>query len=176
MVQKRSLGRKQPRLHKTFMRSRPATLRTLSQDPIYGSVLVTKLINRIMRSGKKSAAQKQVYGALSILKEKTGLESLVVFEQALENIRPQMEVRSRRIGGAAYQVPSPVRGVRKDSLAVRWLIAAAQSRSSSEHHSFASKLAAEIIDAYNSAGGAVKKKMDTHRMAEANKAFAHFRW
>jgi small subunit ribosomal protein S7 len=158
------------------MRSRPATLRNLPTDPVYGNVLVTKLINRVMRSGKKSAAQKQVYGSLLILKEKTGLEPSVVFDQALENIRPQMEVRSRRIGGAAYQVPSPVRGVRKDSLAIRWLIAAAQSRSSSEYHSFASKLAAEIIDAYNNAGGAVKKKLDTHRMAEANKAFAHFRW
>jgi len=129
-----------------------------------------------MRSGKKSPAQRQVYLAFDLIKEKTGKNALEIFDQALENIRPQMEVRSRRIGGAAYQVPSPVRGVRRDSLAIRWLIFSAQNRSSSEYHSFAEKLTAEIIDAFNNAGGAIKKKTDTHRMAEANKAFAHFRW
>jgi small subunit ribosomal protein S7 len=113
---------------------------------------------------------------LDILQEKTGKSALEVYDQALENIKPQMEVRARRIGGAAYQVPSPVRGVRRDSLAIRWLITAARARPSAEFHSFAQKLAAEILDALNNSGAAVKKKLDTHRMAEANKAFAHFRW
>jgi len=158
------------------MRSRPAVLRTLSPDPVYHDVMVTKLINRVMFSGKKTVARKEVYKALELLKQKTGQGSLEAFQQALENIKPQMEVRARRIGGAAYQVPSPVRGTRRDSLAIRWLIAAAKARSSSEFHTFAEKLVAELTDALNNAGGAVKKKVDTHRMAEANKAFAHFRW
>ena len=129
-----------------------------------------------MLRGKKSAAQKQVYKAFDILKEKTGQEPLTFFINSLEAIKPQMEVRARRIGGAAYQVPVPVRNVRKDSLAIRWLITAAQSRPSTEYHTFAEKLAAELIDASNNNGAAIKKKLDTHRMAEANKAFAHFRW
>jgi small subunit ribosomal protein S7 len=158
------------------MRSRPAILRTLAADPVYHDVMVTKLINRVMFSGKKTVAQKEVYKALELLKQKTGKEALVAFTEALENIKPQMEVRARRIGGAAYQVPSPVRGTRRDSLAIRWLITSAKARSSSEFHTFAEKLVAELTDALNNAGGAVKKKVDTHRMAEANKAFAHFRW
>jgi small subunit ribosomal protein S7 len=158
------------------MRSRPATIRTLTPDPVYHDVMVTKLINRVMFSGKKTVAQKEVYKALELLKQKTGQEPLTAFLQGLENIKPQMEVRARRIGGAAYQVPSPVRGVRRDSLAIRWLITAAKARSSSEYHTFSEKLVAELVDALNNAGGAVKKKVDTHRMAEANKAFAHFRW
>lgn len=158
------------------MRSKPSTPRILPADPIYGSVLVTKLIDRIMYSGKKTVAEKQVYQAFDLLKTKTGQDPLQVFDQALENIKPLMEVRARRIGGAAYQVPTPVRGQRRDSLGIRWLILAAKARSSSEYHSFGAKLAAEILDAYNQAGGAVKKRLDTHRMAEANKAFAHFRW
>ena len=129
-----------------------------------------------MKDGKKSVAQKQVYRMLDILQEKTGKSALEVYDQALENIKPQMEVRARRIGGAAYQVPSPGRGGRRDSLAIRWLITAARARPSAEFHSFAQKLAAEILDALNNSGAAVKKKLDTHRMAEANKAFAHFRW
>lgn len=129
-----------------------------------------------MFNGKKSVAAKQVYKTLDILKEKTGQEPLDVFLQSLENIKPQMEVRARRIGGAAYQVPSPVRGPRRDSLAIRWLITAARARSNTEYHSMAEKLAAEMLDALNNAGAAMKKKLDTHRMAEANKAFAHFRW
>lgn len=158
------------------MRSKPAPKRIVTPDPNFQSDIVTKLINRVMKSGKKSVARAQVYTAFGIIKNQTGQEPLPVFLTALENIRPQMEVRSRRIGGAAYQVPSPVRGPRRDSLAIRWLITAAISRPNSQFHTFADKLAVEIIDAANSTGGAIKKKMDTHRMAEANKAFAHFRW
>lgn len=158
------------------MRSKPAIKRNLQPDVLYHDQMITKLVNRIMYDGKKSVAQKQVYQAMDIIKAKTGKEPLEVFSTALENIRPQMEVRARRIGGAAYQVPSPVRGARKDSLSIRWLVAAARARSNSEFHSMGEKIAAELIDALNMAGGAVKKKLDTHRMAEANKAFAHFRW
>jgi small subunit ribosomal protein S7 len=158
------------------MRSKRAPIRNLSPDPVYGSVMLTKLINRLMFSGKKSVSAKQVYKALDIIKEKTGRSPLEVFDQALENIKPQMEVRARRIGGAAYQVPTPVRGERRDSLGIRWLITAAKARPNTEFHTVAEKIAAELIDAINNAGGAVKKKTDTHRMAEANKAFAHFRW
>ena len=158
------------------MRSKPAPIRALDPDPVYGHLLVTKLINRLMRHGKKSVARKQVYRALELLKTKTGQEPLQAFLTALDNISPQMEVRARRIGGAAYQVPSPVRGPRKDSLAIRWLIAAADARSNSECHSMGEKLAAELTEALNNSGGAIKKKLDAHRMAEANKAFAHFRW
>ena len=138
--------------------------------------MVTKIITRVMRSGKKTVAQKQVYLAMELVKSQTGADPLQQLLTAVENIRPQMEVRARRIGGAAYQVPSPVRGVRQDSLAIRWLVLAAQLRSSSQYHTFAEKLAAEVVDAISGAGGAVKKKLDMHRMAEANKAFAHFRW
>ncbi len=150
--------------------------REIAPDVIFGDKLVTKLINRTMRSGKRSAAERQIYGALQIIKEKLNQDPLLVFRQAMENVKPQMEVRSRRVGGAAYQVPMPVRGDRKESLAVRWIITAAQKRPSTEYHTFAQKLAAELLDAYNNLGGAIKKREDTHRMAEANKAFAHFRW
>lgn len=137
---------------------------------------MAKLINRAMRSGKKTTAQAQVYGALDLIKEKQKQDPMLVFHQAVENVKPHMEVRSRRVGGAAYQVPMPVKGDRRESLAIRWLIQAAQKRSSSEYHTFAEKLAAELVDAFNKQGGAIKKKEDTHRMAEANKAFSHFRW
>lgn len=157
------------------MRSKPAPKRQLSLDPIYSHRLVTQLINRLMKSGKKTVAQKVVYTALNLIKSSSS-DSLTLFIQAMDNIKPQMEVRPRRIGGAAYQVPSPVRGPRQDSLAIRWLIQATTSRPSSTYHTFAQKLAAEITDAAAGTGGAVKKKLDTHRMAEANKAFAHFRW
>lgn len=158
------------------MRSRPAKIRQVEKDPIYGNVTVTKLINRVMFSGKRDPAKKQVYRALELIKVKTGQEPLATFLQAIENIKPQMEVKARRIGGAAYQVPIPVRPVRKESLAIRWLIQAAKARSGSEFKTFADKLSVEIIDAYNNAGAAIKKKLDTYKMAEANKAFAHFRW
>lgn len=158
------------------MRSKKTPTRIITPDPVYGSIMLTKLTNRVMFAGKKSVAQKQVYQMMDLLKEKTGKDPLQVFDEALENIKPQMEVRARRIGGAAYQVPSPVRGVRRDSLAIRWLITAATARPSTEYRSFAAKLAAELLDALNNSGAAIKKKLDTHRMAEANKAFAHFRW
>lgn len=158
------------------MRSKPAPTRSTPEDTVYHSVMVAKLINRSMRDGKKSAAERQVHNALKLIAEKTNTDPIEFFQNALENIRPQMEVRARRIGGAAYQVPVPVRGPRKDSLALRWLIDAARARPNSEYHSFALKLAAEIIDASNNQGAAIKKKLDMHRMAEANKAFAHFRW
>ena len=158
------------------MRSHPASPRPKTIDPIYPHVLVTQLINGLMRDGKKTVAQKQVYAAFTLLKTASQPDPLVSFLQAMENLRPQMEVRARRIGGAAYQVPSPVRGPRKDSLAIRWLIAAARDRSNSQYHTFAAKLAAEISDAVNNTGAAIKKKLDMHRMAEANKAFAHFKW
>jgi len=150
--------------------------RPVKPDPIYGNQLVTKLINRSMRSGKKSVAQKEVYRAFEIIKEKTKEDPVKVFTQGLENIKPSMEVRPRRIGGAAYQVPIPVRGIRKESLAIRWLIAVANARPNSEYHTYAEKLAAEIIDASKGEGGAVKKRTDMERVAEANKAFSHFRW
>ncbi|MCX6725852.1 MAG: 30S ribosomal protein S7 [Candidatus Shapirobacteria bacterium] len=153
--------------------------RTSIPDPIYQSYLVAHLINHLMISGKKSIAQKQVYQALEFLvkeKEKENLKALDILSTALENIKPAMEVRSRRIGGAAYQVPAPVRTERRESLALRWLINAARSRSNKEYHHFWQKLAAEILDAYNNTGAAIKKKQDVHKMADANKAFAHFRW
>jgi len=158
------------------MRSKQASIRNINPDPIYHSIMVTKLINRAMKDGKKNAITKQIYSAFEILKTKTSQDPLKFFLDTLENIKPQMEVRARRIGGAAYQIPIPVRGPRKDSLALRWLIDAARSRPNSEYHTFADKFSAEIIDASNNTGAAIKKKLDTHRMAEANKAFAHFRW
>lgn len=150
--------------------------RVIEADPFYGSKLVTKLINRSMIDGKKSVARHEIYEAFEIIKEKSGGDPLKVFNQALDNIRPTMEVRPRRIGGAAYQVPQAVRGVRRDSLAIRWLVTAANSRSNSEFHTYGAKLAAEIMDAAKSEGAAVKKRTDMERVAEANKAFAHFRW
>lgn len=153
-----------------------AKIRKINPDPVYNSGMVAKLINRSMRNGKKSVAQKEVYKAFEIIKQKTQKDPLSVFEKALENIKPTMEVRPRRVGGAAYQVPIQVRGSRRDSLAIRWLILAANSRSNSEYHTYAEKLAAEIIDASKGEGGAVKKRSDVERVAEANKAFSHFRW
>jgi small subunit ribosomal protein S7 len=138
--------------------------------------MLAKLVNRVMRDGKKSVAQKQVYKALEIIKGKGDDGPLVLFHRALANIRPSMEVRSRRVGGAAYQVPMPVRGARQDALAIRWMIEAAQARDNSQFHTFGDKLAAEIMEAEKEEGGAVKKKMDMERVAEANRAFAHFRW
>lgn len=149
--------------------------KTTEPDPIYKSKLVTKFINRSMKDGKKLAAEKQIYQAFDLIKEK-GEDPIAVFGQALDNVRPAMEVRPRRIGGAAYQIPMPVRGERKDSLAIRWLIAAARARSNSEFKTFAEKLAAEFADAANGEGGAIKKRDDMQKMAEANRAFAHFRW
>ncbi len=157
-------------------RSGKINRKEVAPDPVYNDVVLASLINRTMRSGKKSAAQKQVYGALEIIKEKTKQDPLLVFHQAIDNVKPLMEVRSRRIGGAAYQVPMPVRGERKQSLALRWIIQAAQKKPNKEFHTFSEKLSAELMDAFNNTGLAMKKKEDTHRMAEANKAFSHFRW
>ncbi len=150
--------------------------RDVEKDPIYNSQLVTKLINRVMKDGKKSVARKQVYLAFDLIKEKEKTDPMTVFRQAVNNIKPDKEVRSRRVGGAAYQVPMPVRGERKSSLAIRWLIDSARGKPNSEYHRFGEKLAAEIIDAYNKTGGAYTKKEQIERAAEANKAFSHLRW
>ena len=148
----------------------------IEPDPVYKNTQITKLINRSMKDGKKSVAQKQVYKALEIIKEKTKSDPIEVFSKAMGNVRPTMEVRPRRVGGAAYQVPTPVRGNRRDALAIRWIIFSARAKSNSEFKTYADKLAAELMDAANGEGGAVKKRTDVERMAEANKAFAHFRW
>lgn len=150
--------------------------RKIEPDSVYKNRLVTKLINRSMLDGKKSVAQKQVYKALELVKEKGSDDPIKIFSKAMDNIKPTMEVRPRRVGGAAYQVPVPVKGGRKESLAIRWLLFAAKARPSSEYHTFAEKLATEILEAAKGAGGAVKKRQDVERMAEANRAFAHFRW
>ena len=158
------------------MRTKRAKYRQVDPDPIYNSRPIQKLINRSMKSGKKSIATKQVYQALDIVKEKTKADPLETFELALQNISPRMEVRSRRVGGAAYQVPMPVRNLRGSSLAIRWLVTEARKRDNAEYHTYAEKLAAEIIDAADNQGGAIQRKVTSHKMAEANKAFAHFRW
>ncbi len=150
--------------------------RPLEKDPIYKSKLVTKLINRSMVSGKKTIARKHIYNAFKLIKEKKGLDPLTVFNQAMDNLRPQVEVRSRRVGGAAYQVPMPVRGPRQNSLAIRWLVQAARKRPNKQYHTYAEKLAAEIIDASEGQGAAFAKKQQVERTAEANKAFSHLRW
>ena len=155
------------------MRKRRATKRDVLADPIYNSKVVTKLVNHIMKDGKKGTAQNIIYDAFDIVKEKTGEEAMVVFEKAMNNIKPALEVKSRRVGGANYSVPVEVRADRAQALALRWLVNASRSRSGK---SMAEKLASEIIDASNQTGAAYKKKDDTHRMAEANKAFAHYRW
>ena len=155
------------------MRKRRAVKRDVLADPIYNSKLVTKLINSIMLDGKKGTAQTILYDAFDIVKEKTGNEPLEVFEKALANIKPALEVKSRRVGGANYQVPIEVRADRSQALGLRWLVQYARLRNG---HSMAENLANEIIDASNGIGASVKKREDTHRMAEANKAFAHYRW
>jgi small subunit ribosomal protein S7 len=157
-------------------RKGPSRKRQIEVDPIYGSRLLTKLINRSMYDGKKSVAQKEAYRAIELISEKTKENGIEVFERAIETIKPEMEVRARRVGGAAYQVPMQVRGDRKESLAIRWLVNAARNRSNSEFHTFGEKLAAEIMDALNGLGNSVKKRDTVHKMAEANRAFAHLRW
>lgn len=145
-------------------------------DSIYGSRLITKLINRSMKDGKKSVARREIYEAMEIIRKKSGGDPVKVFDAAMEQIKPTMEVRPRRVGGAAYQVPMQVRGIRRESLAIRWLVAGANAKSNSEFHSYAEKLASEIIDASKGEGLSVKKRTDMERVAEANKAFSHFRW
>lgn len=154
-------------------RKGPVPRREVLPDPIYSSRLATRFVNRLMYDGKKGVAEKIFYGALENLSEKTGEEPLRAFERALDNVKPQLEVKARRVGGATYQVPMEVRPERQVSLSIRWLITYARSRG---EKGMANKLAAEFLDAFNNRGGAVKKKEDTHRMAEANKAFAHYRW
>lgn len=158
------------------MRAKSAKPRTIAPDVKYKSIRVAKLINRAMYDGKKSVAQAQIYSALDEIEKKFSRPALEIFEEVIQRITPQMEVRSRRVGGAAYQVPMPVKGRRGFSLATRWLIESARSRSNSSYHSFAEKLVAEMEAALNNEGGAIEKKNTSHRMAEANRAFAHFRW
>ena len=158
------------------MRAHKNYFRTITPDAKYHSTIVTKLINTIMNDGRKSVATRQVYDAMALLKEQVKSDELTYLSEALEKVKPQMEVRSRRVGGASYQVPMPVRNERKQTLAVRWIIDAARARSNSSFHTFSAKLVAELVDAHAEAGNAIKKKLDTHRMADANKAFSHFRW
>jgi len=147
--------------------------RDVLPDPLYNSKLVTRLINNIMLDGKKGVAQKIVYEAFAIVNEKTGREPLEVFEEAMENVMPQLECKTRRVGGANYQVPMEVRPERRQTLGLRWITTYSRNRS---ERTMKERLAGEILDAINGTGGAAKKKDDTHKMAEANKAFAHFRW
>ncbi len=148
--------------------------RTSAPDPAFNSVLVSKFTNGLMRDGKKALARRLFYDAMSIIDEKVADEEpLTIFEGAMENVRPRVEVKSRRVGGATYQVPIEVRPDRRNALAIRWIISFAKGRSGQD---MSGKLAAELLDAYNNRGAAVKKKDDTHKMAEANKAFAHYRW
>lgn len=154
-------------------RKNQAIKRELPVDPLYNSKLVSQLINAIMISGKKSLAQKIVYKSFDILKEKTGEDALTVYEKAIENIKPQLEVKTRRIGGANYQVPIEVSDVRKTTLAIRWLVSYSRLRNGK---TMEDKLSFEILDAYQGNGSSVKKRDEIHRMAEANKAFAHYKW
>ena len=147
--------------------------REVLPDPLYNSTLVTKLVNNIMVDGKKGVAQKIVYDAFEIVKEKTGKEPLEVFQQAMENVMPVLEIKARRVGGATYQVPMEVRPERRQTLGLRWLTQYSRNRS---EKTMKDRLAGEILDAVNNVGNSVKKREDTHKMAEANKAFAHFRW
>ena len=147
--------------------------REILPDPMYGSVLVTRLVNNVMLDGKKGVAQKVVYAAFDQIKEKTGNDPVEVFTQAMDNIMPSLEVKARRVGGATYQVPMDVRPARRQTLGLRWLTSYSRSRS---ERTMAERLANEIMDAANNTGSAVKKREDTHKMAESNKAFAHFRW
>ena len=155
------------------MRKRRAEKRDVLADPIYESKVVTRLINTIMKDGKKGTAEKILYGAFDTVKERTGNDPIEVFEKAMENIKPALEVKSRRVGGSNLQVPIEVSDERSQALALRWLVQYARLRNGK---SMADNLANEIIDAANGTGAAVKKREDTHRMAEANKAFAHYRW
>lgn len=158
------------------MRSQKAIRRILPPDPIYGSRLLTRFINKVMIDGKKSIAQKLVYSALDQIKTESKQAPLKVFETALNNVSPKMEVRARRVGGASYQVPNEVRGDRKEALSIRWILEGAKSRSNKEFHTFDAKLAAELMDAANNTGLAIKKKEEVQKIANANRAFSHFRW
>jgi small subunit ribosomal protein S7 len=154
-------------------RKGPIPKREILPDPIYGSRLVARFVNRLMYDGKKGPAETIFYRSLEMLGEKSGEDAIKAFEKAVENVKPHLEVKSRRVGGATYQVPMEVRPERQVSLALRWLITYSRARG---EKGMINKLSAELLDAFNGRGGAVKKKEDTHRMAEANKAFAHYRW
>lgn len=154
-------------------RRREAPVRPVQPDPKFGSKVLTKFVNRMMLQGKKSTSFANMYGAMEIMGSKTGNEPLEVFQKALENVKPAVEVKSRRVGGSTYQVPVEIRDNRREALAMRWIIQAARGRSG---RSMSEKLGAEFVDAFNSTGNAFKKKEDTHRMAEANKAFSHYKW
>ena len=154
-------------------RKGPAPKRPVIIDPVYGSPLVTSLINKVLLNGKRSTAERIVYGAMEGLREKTGNDPIITLKRALENIKPTLEVKSRRVGGATYQVPIEVKGGRGTTLALRWLVGYAQDR---REKTMSERLMNEILDASNGLGAAVKKREDTHKMAESNKAFAHYRW
>ena len=154
-------------------RKGPAPRRPLVADPVYQSPLVTQLINKVLVDGKRSVAEAIVYGALDVIEGKTKQNPVSVFQQALDNVMPSIEVRSRRVGGATYQVPVEVRTDRRQALGIRWIITAARERN---EKTMVERLSAELLDASNNRGNAVKKREDTHRMAEANRAFAHYRW
>jgi small subunit ribosomal protein S7 len=154
-------------------RRHSAAKREINPDPKFGDLVVTKFMNAIMYDGKKSVAETIVYGALDQIRAKTKQEPVVVFRQALDNVAPHLEVRSRRVGGATYQVPVDVRPERRQALAIRWLIGAARNRN---ENTMVDRLSGELLDAANNRGTAVKKREDTHKMAEANRAFAHYRW
>ena len=154
-------------------RKGPAPKRPLINDPVYGSPLVTQLVNTILLDGKKSTAERIVYGALEQAREKTGTDPVVTLKRALDNVKPALEVKSRRVGGATYQVPVEVRPGRSNTLALRWLVTFSRQR---REKTMVERLANELLDASNGLGAAVKKREDTHKMAEANKAFAHYRW
>lgn len=168
--------REKPSNIKYMARRKIKLPKKVQPDPKYNNYLVAKLINGAMKDGKKSVIQKEVYAAFDIIQKETQQDPVQVFLQALDLIKPTMEVRSRRIGGAAYQVPTPVRGVRQDSLSIRWLVTAARSLPNSQFHTFGEKIASEILNALKGEGMALKKKQDVEKMAEANRAFSHFRW
>ena len=155
------------------MRRRKAPVRPVLPDPVYGSKILTKFINAVMLDGKKSVAQKVMYSALERIESKTGEKGIEVFNNAMDNVKPVMEVKSRRVGGATYQVPVEVRPVRQQSLAIRWIVDAARKRN---ERTMMERLSNELMDAATEKGTAFKKKEDTYKMAEANKAFAHYRW
>jgi small subunit ribosomal protein S7 len=154
-------------------RKGPAPRRELLPDPIYRSVLVTQIVNKIMQRGKRSTAEKIVYDALTMIEEKTGTEPISTLKRAIDNIKPQLEVRSRRVGGATYQVPVEVKHIRANTLAIRWLVGYSRQR---REKTMAERLANEILDASNGIGASAKRREDLHKMAESNKAFAHYRW
>ncbi len=154
-------------------RKGPAPRRELHPDPIYKSVLVTQIVNKVLQRGKRSLAERVVYDALAIIEEKTGTEPIATLKRAVENVKPQLEVRSRRVGGATYQVPVEVRPRRSTTLAVRWIVGYSRQR---RERTMAERLANELLDASNSVGAAIKRKDDLQKMAESNKAFAHYRW